>query len=124
MRLMLSVSFMTATMAVAHLVPVEVLGRAVPSLSRPFAVMWVFAVVAVIRVVMVVNVAMEMLGTVKPWSGTDKDAVSKPLGAVVPVGCAIVRCEIVVPVRATRFWSDIYGDLCMGCPRNAQQNDN
>jgi len=123
---MLSVSFMTATMAVVNLVSMEVLGRAVPPLSRSVAVMWVFTVVAVIRMVMVVNVAMEMLGTVKPWAGTDKDAASKPLGAVVAVGSAAIRRYIVVAVGTNRGYPDADADLGV-CPGstccNAESSD-
>ena len=93
---------MTAAMAVVNLVSVEVLGRAVPPLSRPVSVMWVFAVIAVIRVVVIVNIAMEMFGTVKPWAGTDKDAVSKPLGTVITIRSATVRRGFKVTVRTSR----------------------
>jgi hypothetical protein len=122
---------MTAAMAVANLVSVEVLGRAVPPLSRPFAVMWVFAVVAVLRVVVVVNIAVEVRGAVKPWSSTDKDAVSKPLGAVVAVGSAVIRRYIVVAVGTNRGYPDADADLGV-CPgstccnaerRNEDQDD-
>jgi hypothetical protein len=112
---MLSVSSMTASMAVADLVSVEVLGRAVPPLSRPVAVMRVFAMVAVFRMVVVVNIAMEVPGAVKPWSGTDKDAASKPLGAVVAVGSAVIRRDIVVTVGTNRGYSDADADLRV-CP--------
>jgi hypothetical protein len=124
--LMLSVSFMTAAVAVVNLVSVEVPGRAVPPLSRPVAVMWVFAVVAVIRMVMVVNIAMEMLGTVKPWAGTDEDAICEPLGTVVAVGSAAIWRGIVVTVGTSRGHADTDADLRV-CPgstcRNAERSD-
>jgi hypothetical protein len=112
---MLSVSFMTAAMAVVNLVSVEVLGSAMPPLSRPVAVMWVFAVVAVFRMVMVVNIAVEMLGTVKPWAGTDEDAICEPLRAVVAVGSAAIWRGIVVTVGTSRGHADADADLGV-CP--------
>jgi hypothetical protein len=117
---------MTAAMAVADLVSVEVLGRAVPSLSGPVAVMWVFAMVSVFGMVVVINIAVEVRGAVKPWSGTDKDAASKPLGAVVAVGSAVIRRDIVVTIGTSRGYADADADLRV-CPGstccNAESSD-
>jgi len=61
--------------AIAHLVSVEVLGRAVPTVARPVPVMRIFTVVAVILSVVIVDVAVEMLRAMKPWARTDKNPV-------------------------------------------------
>jgi hypothetical protein len=46
-----------------------------PPVTRSVAVMRVFPVVAVIRPVAIVDIAVEVFRAVKPWAGTDKDAV-------------------------------------------------
>lgn len=63
------------TATIAHLVSVEVLWRTVPPVMRLVAMMGIFPVVAVIRVISIVDVAMEMLGAVKPWAGTNENPV-------------------------------------------------
>jgi hypothetical protein len=123
---MLPVSFMAAAVAVTHLVSVEVLGGTVPCVTWPVAIMGEFAAVAVVRMIVVVNIAVEVLRTVKPWAGPDKDAVSEPLGAVVPIGSALIWRDIVVTVGTNRGNTDADADLslCSGSTRcNAESGD-
>jgi hypothetical protein len=76
--------------------------------------MGIFPVVAVIRVVAIVDIAMEVFRAVKPWAGSDKDAIGKPLGAVITVGSTTVRRGLVVTVRTNGRYTDADADLGLG----------
>jgi hypothetical protein len=102
------------TVAIAHLISVEVLGGAMPAVVRSVATVRIFAVVAVIRVVVIVDIAMEVLGAVKPRAGADKDAIGKPLGAIITVGSATVWRHIVITVRTSGGDTDANADLGLG----------
>ena len=103
--------FMAVTVAIAPLVSVEVLGGAMPPIARPFAGMGIFTVVPVICPVAIVDVAMEVLRAAKPWTGTDKDAVGKPLGSVIAVGSATIRRGIVIAIGTSGGYTDANTDL-------------
>ena len=112
----LVVSFLvTVAAAIAHLVSMEVLGT-MPSVMRSFAIVRIVPAVAVFRMVVIVDVAMEVFRAVKPWAGTDKDAIGKPRGAVIPVGSATVRRGIVVAIGTNGRYTDADADLgvCSG----------
>jgi hypothetical protein len=102
---------------ITHLVSVEVIESLV-STSRKWAT------VAVVWIEAVINVAVEIVGTVEPGTGSDKDASGEPLGPVIPVWSAVVRGVVVVPIRANRRCSDIDGDLGRCRARYAQQSSN
>jgi hypothetical protein len=102
---------------ITHLVSVEVI-KGLVSMVR------VWTSVAVMRIEAVINVALEVVGAVKPRAGSDEHATAEPLGPVVPVWGAVVWGDIVVAIRAIRCCSDIDGDLCRCRARNAQQNRN
>jgi hypothetical protein len=108
------VFFVAVAVAIAPLVSVEVLGGTMPPVMRPVAMMRIFTVVAVIRPVAVVDIAVEVFGAVKPWAGADKDAVGKPLRAVIAVGSATVRRGIVVTIRTSGRYTDANADLGLG----------
>jgi hypothetical protein len=118
--------FSAVAVAIAHLVSMKVLGGTIPSRTRSVAWMRIFTVVAVFRVVVIVDVAIEVFGAVKPWPGTDKDAVGKPLGAVIAVGSATVRRGIIVTIRTSgrHTDTDAYLGLGSGSTRcNAETSD-
>lgn len=100
------------TMAVAHVRAVEVVevigGRMIAPMLREAAM------IAVARVEVTVDAAVETAGAVKPGACTDEDAAVKPLWAVIPVWCAIVGGEVIVPVGA--FWrgADVDADGNLG----------
>jgi hypothetical protein len=101
--------------ATTHLVSVEVIEGLV-SMSRKWttvALMWIEAVI---------NVAVEVVGAVEPWAGSDEDTAAKPLGAVVPVWGAVVRGVVEVAVRANRRRSDIDRNLGGRRAWDAQQS--
>src|SRR6266852_130690 len=90
-RASLVMSFVVAAaVAIAPLVSVEVFGGTMPPVTRSVAMMRIFTVVAVVRSVAIVDVAMEVFRAVKPWAGSDKDAIGEPLGAVITVGSTTV----------------------------------
>src|SRR5467141_312364 len=82
--------------------------------------MW--TMVAVMWIETVIHVAVEVVSTVEPRAGSDEHAAVEPLGPVVPVWRAVVWGEIVVTIRASRFYSDIDRDLRRCRARNAQQS--
>jgi hypothetical protein len=125
-RASLVVSFVVVAVAIPPLVSVEMLGGAMPPVMRSVAMMRILTVVAVIRPVAIVDVATEVFGAVKPWAGTDKDTIGKPLGAVITVGSATVRRGIVVAVRTSGRYTDADADLglCSGSTCcNAETSD-
>jgi len=100
---------------ITHLVSVEVIKGLVSTVR-----MWTS--VAVMWIETVINVAVEVVGAVKPRADSDEHAAVKPLGPVVPVWRAAVWGEIVVAIRANRFYSDIDRDVRRRRARNAQQS--
>jgi hypothetical protein len=102
---------------ITHLVSVEVIEGLVSALRMwtNVAVMWIEAVI---------NVAVEVMGAVEPRPGANEHATAKPLGPVVPVWRAVVWGHVVVAVRASRFCSDIDGDLSGRRAWDAQQSGN
>jgi hypothetical protein len=106
--------FVTVSVAIAHLVPMEVLGGAMPPVMGSVAIVGIFTMVAVIRMVVIVDIAMEVFGAVKPGAGTDKDAIGKPLRAVITVGSATVRRHIVITVRTSGRDTDADANLGLG----------
>jgi len=104
----------SVAVAIAHLVPVEVLGGAMPPVARSVAWMWIFAAVTVIGMVTIVDIAVEVFRAVKPWAGTDKDAVGKPLWTVVTVRSATVRRGFEITIRTSGRYPDADADLGLG----------
>jgi hypothetical protein len=105
------------TASIAHFVSFEVLNL-VETLSwlGSVAAVWPWSGVAVFRMETVIYVAVEALGTMKPGARAKEDATGKPLRAVVAVGGAVVRRDVIVAVRADRRDSDIdlYLSMCFG----------
>src|ERR1700739_4424335 len=102
---------------ITHLISVEMIKGLVSTFR-------VWTNVAVMRIETVINVALEVVRTVEPRTGSEEHPTAEPLGPVGPVWGAVVWGGIVVPIRAIRCCSDIDGDLCMCRARNAQQNHN
>jgi hypothetical protein len=100
--------------AVVHLVSVEVLGGAVPSVTRPVATIGKITMVAMVGVKVIVYVAAEVGVAMKPWAGTEEDTSGEPLGSVITVGGALVGRGFVVAIRTGRGWSDVDADLRLG----------
>jgi len=67
--------------------------------------------VAVVGMEVIIYVAVEVGGSVKPWTRTDKSAAAKPLRTVVPVRSASVRSSFVITIGAIGSYSDIDANL-------------
>jgi hypothetical protein len=96
---------------VAHFAAAEVFGVAVPAGARCFAAVGIRAVVSVIGMEAGIDVAVEVVMAVVPGAGADEDAAGEPLGAVVPVGRAVVRGCGVVAIGANGSGADVDADL-------------
>ena len=113
------------TAPVPHLVPVETSMRmvgpviAVPPVTLP--PMRESAAVSEAWIIMPVDVAMEMLRAPKPRSGSQKHPALEPLGAIVAVGCTVIRRVVVVTVRTDWRWPDLHRDLRMSRRTSTQQ---
>ena len=79
---------------VARLVRLEVV-------ERTIAAIWGRSGVSVTRVVAIVNVTVEAGTAVKPRSSSDEKAAIEPVGPVVPIGGAVVRSVVIVPIGAS-----------------------
>jgi hypothetical protein len=82
-----------------------------------FAMCRIGTVVAVMWIVVVIYVAVEIVLAVEPWAGSDENAATEPLGAIVAIGGALIRRIIVVAVGANRRCSDGDGYLGRGSGR-------
>jgi hypothetical protein len=78
------------------------------------------AAIATVNVEAVIYMAAKVSMAVKPWAGTDEDAAVKPFRAVVAVGSTGVRSEVIIPIGACGFGSEIDVDLslCFGSIRD------
>ena len=102
---------------VTHFVSAEVIERLVSTFGMRTGI-------AMVRIEAVINMAVKFAWTVEPWAGSDENAAVEPLRSVVSVWRAVVRCDVIVTVRARRLWSDIDGDLSACRARNAQRSGN
>ena len=91
------------------LVPVDVVHRlAVKFLTvsgGPLTASRKASLITLTIVVVMINMAIEIFAAVIPGSYPDKHTAREPLGAVVPVGSAIVRGLFIIPIRTFRGWS-------------------
>ena len=100
-RASLVVFVVAVAVAIAPLVSVEVLGGPMPPVTRSVAMMRIFPVVAVIRPVAVVDIAVEVFRAMKPWAGTDKDAVQIEGAADLGPAQPELAANVGLPVRIT-----------------------
>jgi hypothetical protein len=104
--------FATTVMAgIAHMaipvprfVGVEIVVRLLPACG-------IGSVVSVTGIVVVVDVAIKSVGTVKPGASPDEYSPHEPIRAIVAIGCAVIRSEIVIAVRTHRCHPDVDGYL-------------
>jgi ABC-type nickel/cobalt efflux system permease component RcnA len=66
--------------------------------SGALAVLRNSAVVAMLRVEVVIHMAMEVIGTVKPWTDTNECTSAKPLWAIVSIGGTAIGSVVIVAV--------------------------
>lgn len=72
----------------------------------------------------VINVAVEVVGAVKPWAHSNEDASGEPLGPVVPIWSAVCTGRSRSSHTGKPGCSDIDGDLGGFRVRYVQQSDN
>ena len=80
------------------------------------------ASVAFAKVIVMINVPVEMLRPMEPWSRSYEDTALKPFRAVITIGSAIVRWNLVITVGANRWGPDTNRNLC-GRTMTANQED-
>jgi len=68
--------------------------------------------VALAIVEMVIDVSVEVIRPMKPRSCADEDPAREPLRAIVAVRSAVVRRNLVIPVRAHRGGANFDCNLC------------
>jgi predicted DNA repair protein MutK len=92
------------TDSVSHFIASEMV-NVVETLRRvgAIAMIWHRTAISVMNIEMVVHVAAKVSRAVKPRAGANEDAASKPLRAVVAVGSAVVRSEVIVAIGACGF---------------------
>jgi hypothetical protein len=102
------------TVTIAHLVASEsfVASRSVVFIEA-FAATRIIAMPAVTPVIAIVNVTPESPAAVIPRACADKDAASKPLWPVIPIGRAVVRLVVEVTIWTRRRRPDLDRDLRM-----------
>jgi hypothetical protein len=110
--------------SIAHFVCFEV-GNLIETLSRLglIATGWPWAAIAVLWMETVIYVAMEVGWAVKPRARPNEDASCKPFRAIVPIGGALIRQDIVVSIRTHRRNSDLDGHLSLYCGSSHREAD-
>jgi hypothetical protein len=75
-------------------------GNLIETLSRLglVAAVWLWAGIAVLRMETVIYMAAEAFSAMKPWTCANEDATRKPFRAVVSVGGALVRRDVIITV--------------------------
>jgi hypothetical protein len=84
--------------SIAHLVSFEMFDM-VQRPRRHLSMARVWASIAVLWMKMIVHVAYKLLGTVKPGTSANKDAVVEPFRAIVAVRSAVVGRDVVITIR-------------------------
>jgi hypothetical protein len=79
-----------------------------------------WATIATMNVETIIYVTPKVISAMKPRAGTDEDTPVKPFRAVVSIGSTGVGSEVIVPIRASRFGTEIDVDLsaCFGSHRH------
>jgi hypothetical protein len=80
------------------------------------------AVVAVMRIETIVYVPIKAGMAVEPGTRADEDSACEPVGAVVPIGSAIIGRIVEVSVRAHRSDADVDGNLGRAVRRTAHES--
>jgi hypothetical protein len=109
--------FTNVTASITHFIALEVLNLiemliGIGSLTTS----WLGAAIAMFGMEMIIYVAVEACRAMKPRAGANEDATGKPLRAVVAVGGALVRRDVIVAVGTFGRDADVdlYLSLCFG----------
>jgi hypothetical protein len=90
-------------------------------LRGPLAARRYGTVIALAVIEMMIDVPIEMLRPMEPRTGADEDTTREPFRAVIAVWSAIVRRNLVIPVRANWRFSDADCNLCIRCMRSGEE---
>jgi hypothetical protein len=71
------------------------------------------AMISMTWIVPVIYVSIETMRAMEPRTSANKDSARKPVGSIVPIRSAIIRCVIEISVRAYRRNAD--ADCNLGC---------
>ncbi len=101
--------------SVTHFVALKVLDR-VGVMHGLFVPLGHGPLVSMSGIEMIVYVSVEICGAVKPWAGTDENAATEPLRAIVAIGGAVIGRDVVVSIRTDWRGADTHSDLggCIG----------
>jgi hypothetical protein len=72
------------------------------------------SVIPMMRIIAIVDMAIKPVGTVEPGTSSNEHPTRKPIRTIVPIGCAIIRSVVKVPVGAYRCHSNVDGNLGWG----------
>lgn len=100
--------------SIAHFIPFEVRGVDMFCRVRFLTALGHGALVAVLRMEMVVYMAAEIGSSMKPWARANEDAIHKPFRAVIAIGSAYIRRDIVVTIWTIGSYADVNGYLRCG----------
>jgi len=109
--------FADVTASIPHFIAFEVLNPIEMFIGiGSFTTSWPGAVIAMLGMEMVIYVAVEAGRAVKPRAGANEYATGKPLRAVVAVGGAVVRRDVIVAVGTFGRDADVdlHLSLCFG----------
>jgi hypothetical protein len=93
---------------------------------RVITMIWHWSAISVMNIEMVVHVTAKMSWAVKPRAGTNEEAAVEPLRAVVAVGSAGIRSEVIVAIRAYGFVIESVPEhfVCVGSRRREEHSGN
>ena len=109
--------FTNVTVSIPHFIALEVLHLIEMLIGIGFlTTSWLGAAIAMFGMEMIIYVAVEAFWAMKPRAGANEDATRKPLRAVVAVGGALVRRDVIVAVGTFGRDADVnlYLSLCFG----------
>jgi hypothetical protein len=93
---------------------------------RVIAMIWHRAGISVMHIEMVVHMAAKVSRAVEPRAGTNEDAACKPLRAVLAVGSAVKRSEVIIAIRTYGFVIEPVAEqiVCVGSSRREEHSGN
>jgi hypothetical protein len=108
MVIVMPISLVTTAMFFLPLMTSEVLyGSVVPFPLGMFVAIGHVATVPIPHIVVTIYMPAKMLPAMEPWSRSYEDAVREPFRPIVAIGSARIRRVVIVPVRASRFRSNL-----------------
>jgi hypothetical protein len=66
--------------------------------------------IPVVRVIAIIHMAVKAARSVEPGPGSDKNAANEPIGPVIAVGRAVIRCVVEVSIWTNGRRSKVYTD--------------